>query len=661
MKIGDGTTNINNLPFINNSSIEAGKRKYVEEFKTNSNTWNDAFAELFSYCETNHYIACTNGSMKDANGNIRYDLTAPLYIGNIDVDFENCELYNNTVYSDTNPACVVLTGALNKIQKFGTVTGRQSIGILVNTANNLYKYNKVYAKIVQGYNHALSISTTNYTCSFNEFHIPFLKSSTNPLNIYSASVLTKWANECYFYLGSIDTYRETVPTKLIQITNASRCNFYNVDLECGVYEMPNRPADPNHTVEVELTNCHDIAFYNPRVKEDHNAVQFRFIGECFDNFIDAEYSKYGTIDCSQLVASDHHFNVWRGRTVTTNAGCVTNMDTLRIYKDMIVPEILYPMIKNVTSSISIDGSTALTTNNISDKVFMGGIPTLLRWSAGDITLNKRFIALLPTTIKVMRVTDEVGNILDDEGNVIIQGSKLTKDKLYGINVNGISYTSTDATGENQKIYSFISDVDILVGDSVPQVDAQVVTHEFGDGFIRGNGTQNTTSTNYKHTGIVEYIGGSIEFRAITSPSASSWSIIAFYDANKTFLGNIETAVGGQEAFYNTYNTKEYETINGSAIDADVVAGTITAEQIAEWYPTTAYIAVSCPIAASGVISSVYAAVENPYLAKQIVEGSGSSEGIFVPAPTPADEGKFLQVINGAPTWVSIPNAEEATF
>ena len=33
----------------------------------------------------------------------------------------------------------------------------------------------------------------------------------------------------------------------------------------------------------------------------------------------------------------------------------------------------------------------------------------------------------------------------------------------------------------------------------------------------------------------------------------------------------------------------------------------------------------------------------------------------VPFPTEADEGKFLRVINGVPTWVSIPNAEEATF
>ena len=34
---------------------------------------------------------------------------------------------------------------------------------------------------------------------------------------------------------------------------------------------------------------------------------------------------------------------------------------------------------------------------------------------------------------------------------------------------------------------------------------------------------------------------------------------------------------------------------------------------------------------------------------------------IVPFPTAADEGKFLRVVNGIPTWVSIPNAEEATF
>lgn len=33
----------------------------------------------------------------------------------------------------------------------------------------------------------------------------------------------------------------------------------------------------------------------------------------------------------------------------------------------------------------------------------------------------------------------------------------------------------------------------------------------------------------------------------------------------------------------------------------------------------------------------------------------------VPFPVETDEGKFLRVVNGVPTWVSIPNAEEATF
>lgn len=33
----------------------------------------------------------------------------------------------------------------------------------------------------------------------------------------------------------------------------------------------------------------------------------------------------------------------------------------------------------------------------------------------------------------------------------------------------------------------------------------------------------------------------------------------------------------------------------------------------------------------------------------------------VPNSTTSDNGKFLRVVNGIPTWVSIPNAEEANF
>ena len=33
----------------------------------------------------------------------------------------------------------------------------------------------------------------------------------------------------------------------------------------------------------------------------------------------------------------------------------------------------------------------------------------------------------------------------------------------------------------------------------------------------------------------------------------------------------------------------------------------------------------------------------------------------IPEPTYTDNGKFLQVVNGAPVWMAIKNAEEATF
>ena len=41
-------------------------------------------------------------------------------------------------------------------------------------------------------------------------------------------------------------------------------------------------------------------------------------------------------------------------------------------------------------------------------------------------------------------------------------------------------------------------------------------------------------------------------------------------------------------------------------------------------------------------------------------GGGNSESAL-PSVTAADEGKFLRVVNGTPTWVSIPRAEEASF
>lgn len=33
----------------------------------------------------------------------------------------------------------------------------------------------------------------------------------------------------------------------------------------------------------------------------------------------------------------------------------------------------------------------------------------------------------------------------------------------------------------------------------------------------------------------------------------------------------------------------------------------------------------------------------------------------LPTYTSSDEGKFLRIVNGAPQWVSVPNAEEASF
>ena len=455
---------------VNGDNISfSGTRKYVEEFKTDSNTWDQAFELLIKYCEENTYINSADNSRGHGyvacTNNFHYTLLKPLKIGDIDVDFENCHLYNNTTFSEDNQACVILTGAQNRVQKFGTVTGRRSMGILIDSSKGLYKYNKLYAKKIQGEKHALNISSTNYACFFNEYHVPLLKAMENPLRLYCESPKKHWVNESYLYLGSIEGYRSTIPTLLISMTNISRCNIYNVDLECGQSDQSN--PDPNHTVGVELTNCNDVAFYNPRTKEPYNAVQFRFIGESFDNYIDAEYCKYGTIDSSQMVDSCNHYNIWRGRAITNNSGCTTNMDTLRIYKDMIIPEILSPMIRKVTNSITIDGS--LLKSNIKQEnsnLMVGGIPTLIKWYGGDITINKKFIALLPATIKIVKADNEVGNILDENGNVIKIGSELELNKFYDIDINNIIYADNEPYGESAKVYQYIDDVELLIGESL---------------------------------------------------------------------------------------------------------------------------------------------------------------------------------------------------
>ena len=184
-----------------------------------------------------------------------------------------------------------------------------------------------------------------------------------------------------------------------------------------------------------------------------------------------------------------------------------------------------------------------------------------------------------------------------------------------------------------KYYIFVDGVPVGTGfelsggsggtDNPDSTDEEVVTHEFITGFVRSNGTINTTSTNYTYTGVVEYIGGDIDFRAITANGSVTWSIIAFYNENfdqnnpsASFLGNIETALGGDTNFFNTYTTNEYKNTIGSNTDADIVEGTITAEQIAEWYPDTAYIAITCPIKASNTITNISSTIENYCLAIQ---------------------------------------------
>lgn len=42
-------------------------------------------------------------------------------------------------------------------------------------------------------------------------------------------------------------------------------------------------------------------------------------------------------------------------------------------------------------------------------------------------------------------------------------------------------------------------------------------------------------------------------------------------------------------------------------------------------------------------------------------GGGGDDSGGLPPYTDADNGKFLQIVGGSPSWVAIPNAEEAVF
>ena len=51
--------------------------------------------------------------------------------------------------------------------------------------------------------------------------------------------------------------------------------------------------------------------------------------------------------------------------------------------------------------------------------------------------------------------------------------------------------------------------------------------------------------------------------------------------------------------------------------------------------------------------------DNKSLAEYIAAGGGGGSGL--PDYTEADNGKFLRIVEGQPSWVTIPNAEEAEF
>ena len=525
---------------IENVNFNFDKCKYVEEFKTDINDWDNAFAELILYCTENDYVACAAGT---------YTLENPLIIGNINVDFEKSTISNDV----STEACIILTGANQRIQKFGIVTGRNSIGILIDTSSAKYEYNRLYAKVLRGYNHALAIITTNYVCNFNEFHVMRLRSSQIPLKIYCVTQLTKWVNECYFYLSAIEGYREKEtppPIKLIEMTNTTRCNFYNLDIEQPI-------SDPDINAAIELTNCYSTGFFNPRIQEPANSIQFRFIGDCFYNFIDAEYCKYATIDCSQMTFTDTNYNVFRGAVITTNSGNPTNCNTLRVYKDMIIPVTLTNYIMRVNSDLTINHNLIMmeyNDNQHESSAVMHGIPTLYMWEQGNITINRRFIALLPSTLQIIKSSDSVGNIIDDDGNVIIAGAKMEKDVRYNINVESYFYNRTSGDdNEFGKRYAYLDDIIITITTN----SGSRTEHELINGIFHIHFDYENSTSSHSSTEVIEAIKSGMQIVA----DENYFLNVGWYSEEDNFVKFIEFFIydGGDISI--TYITLTNNTIN----------------------------------------------------------------------------------------------------
>lgn len=122
---------------------------------------------------------------------------------------------------------------------------------------------------------------------------------------------------------------------------------------------------------------------------------------------------------------------------------------------------------------------------------------------------------------------------------------------------------------------------------------QVDDVNFVPGFVRENGTINHGSNNYYFTDMMAYKGGDVYFRIATVPSFG-FSVVAFYDASKTLIGTLNSALGSDEAVWDAY-------YNGEALDVSPTTGNVllgelegvlTKSQIRFWFPNAAYVAVS---------------------------------------------------------------------
>lgn len=127
---------------------------------------------------------------------------------------------------------------------------------------------------------------------------------------------------------------------------------------------------------------------------------------------------------------------------------------------------------------------------------------------------------------------------------------------------------------------------IIVDRGGDEPEKETTSYEFENGFVRTNGTINTTSTNYKFTNLVEYTGGDLSLRIAdysNNQQGVNFAALAFFDSNRSYLGTIAST--------NFANTNIYYNYSGS-MSYDFFDYSMTENEIYRAYPGAAYFAVS---------------------------------------------------------------------